>query len=96
MEDDIKYATISETKRKRLVADALELAEKKIKDGTASSQILTTIIKMGTEDAKLERIKKEYEIELLRAKTQSINAASKKDEQYEEVIAAMKEYGGAL
>lgn len=96
MDDEIRQATITETKRKRLVADALELAEKKIKDGTASSQILTTIIKMGTEDAKLERIKKEYEIELLRAKTQSINAASKKDEQYEEVIAAMKEYGGAL
>lgn len=96
MEEEIRQATISETRRKKLVADALALAEKKIQDGTASSQILTTIIKMGTEDAKLERIKKEYEIELLRAKTQSINAASKKDEQYEEVIAAMKEYGGAL
>lgn len=96
MEDEIRQAVLSETKRKQLVADALSLAEKKIRDGTASSQILTTIIKMGTEDAKLERIKKEYEIELLRAKAQSINAASKKDEQYEEVIAAMKEYGGAL
>lgn len=96
MEDEIRQATITEPRRKKLVADALALAEKKIQDGTASSQILTTIIKMGTEDAKLERIKKEYEIELLRAKTQSITAASKKDEQYEEVIAAMKEYGGAL
>lgn len=96
MDEEIRQATISESRRKKLVADALTLAEKKIQDGTASSQILTTIIKMGTEDAKLERIKKEYEIELLRAKTQSINAASKKDEQYEEVIAAMKEYGGAL
>lgn len=86
----------TETKKKQLVASALEEVSKRIQDGTVSSQLLTEVLKWGTEDRKLETMKKQYEIELLKAKTQSIKDNSQSAEAYQEVIDAMKLYGGTL
>lgn len=88
--------SFSETKKKQLVVSALEEVSKRIENGTVSSQLLTEVLRWGTENNKLEAIKKQLEIELMRAKTDSIKNSSQSAEDYQKVIEMMKVYRGEL
>lgn len=88
--------SFSETKKKQLVVSALEEVSKRITNGTVSSQLLTEVLRWGTEDRKLESAKKQLEIELLRAKTDSINNNSQSAVDYQEVMKMMKTYRGDI
>lgn len=88
--------SFSETKKKQLVVSALEEVSKRIANGTVSSQLLTEVLRWGTEDRKLESAKKQLEIELLRAKTDSINNNSQSAVDYQEVMKMMKTYRGDI
>lgn len=83
-----------ESREQQLIAKAVNLAEKQIDEGTASSQVITHFLKLGTEKAKLEVAKLEHENELLKAKTESLQSAKRMEELYEQAINAMRGYGG--
>lgn len=83
-----------EHRQNQLVAKAMNLAEKQLDNGTASSQVITQFLKYGTINAQLEREKLIYENELLRAKREQIDSQKKSEEAYKEVINALKIYGG--
>ena len=87
-------ALTPEAREQQLIAKATNLAEKQLDEGTASSQVITHFLKLGTEKARLERQKLEHETELLKAKTQSIQAAKDFGEAYERAIKAMQFYSG--
>lgn len=87
-------ARSDEAREKRLVSMAMDEAERQIKAGTASSQILTHFLKLGTEQAKLERVKLEHENQLLIAKTEALQSQKRVDELYAQAIDAMKSYSG--
>ena len=55
-----------------MIALAVDLAEKQLMEGTASSQVITHFLKLGSSKAELEREKLAMENELIRAKTESI------------------------
>lgn len=83
-----------EARENQMISLAMDLAEQKLRDGTASSQLISHYLKLGTEKEKLERQKLEEENKLLVAKTESLKAQKRVDELYSEAIEAMKKYSG--
>lgn len=84
-----------ESKNNELIALATALAERQIREGTASSQVICHYLKMGTEKERLERVKLEEENKLLRAKTASIESSQRTEELFREAIEAMSRYKGS-
>lgn len=73
---------------------ATELAEKQLRDGTASSQVIVHYLKLCTQREKLERLKLERENELLAAKTKAVDSAAEEKAMYEAAVRAMCQYQG--
>lgn len=87
-------AFTTEGREGQLISKAINLAEKKLDDGTASDGLIVHYLKLGTVKSELEREKLRHETELLRAKTEAMESAKKSEQIYEEVLAAMKTYSG--
>ncbi len=78
----------------RMINLAVNLAEQQLRDGTASSQVITHYLKLGSSRERREQEKLEEENKLLRAKTQSLESAKHVEELYAEAIKSMKRYSG--
>lgn len=83
-----------EAREQQLVASAVDLAEKKILDGTASSQIIVHYLKLGSTSEKLNQEILKKQKELLTAKTDSIKAEAESKELYQQALDAMRKYSG--
>lgn len=89
------YKSMSpEDREKQIISKAVNLAEQKIEDGTASSQIICHYLKLATEEARLDNKKREKEIELLEAKKDSIETEQKREEIFKEALDAFTSYAG--
>lgn len=84
-----------EDREDQLVLLAVNLAEQKLLDGTASNSLINHYLSLGSTKAKLEREKLAKENELLRARTNQIRAEESSEALYKEVIRAMTDYGGS-
>lgn len=73
---------------------AYKLIEKKLKDGTASSQILCMLVGMNTEKTKLENEKLRSDLEVAQAKIKAMEKQSSSDELMEKALSAFKSYAG--
>ena len=71
---------------------ALNLAEKQILEGTASSQVITYFLKAISEKERLENERLVEENKKLRAQTEAIEAAKKSEELFAEAMRAFKGY----
>ena len=71
---------------------AVKCAEQQLKDGTASSQIITHYLKLATVERDLELEKLRNENALLEAKTKSLESSKHIEQLYAEAMAAMKSY----
>lgn len=87
-----KPAPTPEARENQMIALATSLAEQQLLDGTASSQVITHYLKLGTMKEKLEREKLEEENKLLRAKTEALQSSKKVEELYLDALNAMKGY----
>ena len=87
-------ALTPESRENQLISLAVDLAEKQLQEGTASSQVIAHFLKLGSSRANLEREKLERENELLRAKTESIESSKDMIEMYNNAIKAMQRYSG--
>lgn len=83
-----------EARENQLISLAVDLAEKQLRDGTASSQVITHFLKLGTTKAELEKEKLKNENILIEAKTKAIESDEKTKVDYEKVIKAMQKYSG--
>lgn len=83
-----------EEAEKRAIGLATQLALQQLQDGTASSQIITHFLKLGSLREQAELEKTMHEIELLKAKKKSIESAEEQDKKYQEVIKAIASYSG--
>ena len=77
-----------------MISLAIDLAEKQLSEGTASSQVITHYLKLGSTKERLEKEKLEKENELLKARTESLQSAKRVEELYKEALNAMKRYSG--
>lgn len=89
-----KPAMTPETRESQLTSLAYDVAEQRMRDGTASSQEICYFLKQGGQQAKLEREKMIEENKLLRAKTEMLQAQKKSEEMFKEAIQAMGIYNG--
>lgn len=83
-----------DARESQLVSLATDLAEKQLIEGTASAQVITHYLKLGTTLAQLEKEKLERENELLKAKVKALESAERVEALYENALNAMKIYSG--
>lgn len=87
-------ATTPEGRENQMIALAVDLAEKQLEEGTASAQVITHYLKLGTTRERLEQKKLSLESELLVAKKEAIESAARVEELYLNALNAMRSYGG--
>lgn len=87
-------ASTPEARENQMIALAVDLAEQQLREGTASSQVITHFLKLGSTKNELEKEKIRKETELLNAKAMSFESAKKIEELYINALNAMKSYRG--
>ena len=87
-------ALTPEGRENQMISLAIDLAEQQLREGTASSQVITHYLKLGTERERLERERLAEENRLLKAKTKAIENAEEVKLLYEQALKAMRNYGG--
>lgn len=87
-------AMTPEARENQLIGYAVDLAEKQLREGTASSQVIAHYLKLGSTKERLEREKAEEEVKLLRARTEAIQSQKAIEELYKSALDAMRSYGG--
>lgn len=85
-------AITPEGREDQMIAYAVNLAEEQLRNGTASSQVITHYLKLGSMKERQERQKLEEEIKLLKAKTEAIKSEQERNELYSQVIEAIRAY----
>lgn len=90
----MRPATSPEARENQLISLAVDLAEKQLIEGTASSQVITHYLKLGSTKEKIEREILEKQKELIEAKTENLQSAKRIEELYTNAINAMKNYSG--
>lgn len=87
-------ATTEEGRENQLVTLAIDLVEKQLLDGTASSQVITHYLKLGSTREKKEQERLDRENQLLLAKVEAIESGKRVEELYADALQAMKSYRG--
>ena len=87
-------ATTPEARENELVSLAYDVAEEQMRNGTASSQVITQFLKLGSSREKLEQERLRHENELSVVKRQAIESQQRVEEMYSQALSAMREYSG--
>lgn len=90
----MRPALTPEARESQMISLAMDLAEQQLRDGTASSQLITEFVKRGSTKARLEQEILEEQKELIEAKTQSLQSAQRIEELYANALDAMRNYSG--
>lgn len=90
----IRPAATLEGRENQLIQEAINLAERQIRQGTASSQVMTHFLKLGSTKEKLEKEKLIEENKHLRAKTESLMSVKRTEELIANALSAMQTYTG--
>jgi len=83
-----------EARENQLIALAVDLAEQQLRDGTASSQVITHYLKLGSTKEKLEKEIMAKQAQLLDAKTEALKSAKHIEELYADAMKAFRGYSG--
>ena len=83
-----------EARENQLISLAVDLAERQLADGTASSQVITHYLKKGSTKERIEKEILEEQKKLYAAKTKALEAAPVMEQMYKDAISAMRAYGG--
>lgn len=89
-------ALTPEARENQLIASAVNLAEKQLLEGTASSQVIVHYLRLAAakEKSRLELEILEKQKELISAKTEALQSAKRVEELYEDAMNAMRKYKG--
>jgi hypothetical protein len=87
-------ATTPESRENQLISLAVDRAQRQLEDGTASAQVITHYLKLGSSREKLEQERLAQEVSLLQAKRENMASAARVEELYGAAIDAMRAYAG--
>jgi EAL domain-containing protein (putative c-di-GMP-specific phosphodiesterase class I) len=90
----MRPAMTPEARENQLVSLAVDLAEKQLMEGTASAQVITHYLKLGSSKERIEQEILEKQKDLIDAKTQALRSAQRIEELYTDALAAMQRYSG--
>lgn len=82
------------TRENQLISFAIDLAEEQLRNGTASSQVITHFLKLGSSREKLEQEIMEKNKELIDAKKDNLRSIKEGEERYRLALEAMRSYSG--
>lgn len=88
-------ARTPEARENQMIALAVDLAEKQLLEGTASSQVITHYLKLGSTKERIEKEILEKQKELIVAKTENLQSQKKVEELYANALSAMRSYQGS-
>ena len=83
-----------EARENRCVSMAYDMAEEQLENRTASSQVITHFLKLGTAKAQLELVREQKEIELIKAKADALSSAKRLEGLFDDALNAFKVYSG--
>lgn len=84
----------AEAREQMLKGLAMDLAEKQLRDGTATSQLTTTVLKMASVREELELEKLRNENKMLEAKAEALAGQAAAQAMYEDALKAFRTYSG--
>jgi hypothetical protein len=87
-------ASTPEGQENKLISLAFDVAEKQLREGSISSQVLTHFLKLGSIRGQAELEKLRAENILLEAKAESMASATRTEELISEALKAMRSYQG--
>lgn len=87
-------ATTPEGRENQMIALAVDLAERQLAEGTASSQVISHYLKLGSSRERLEQERIARENDLLLARSEAMESAKRVEELYETALNAMRSYAG--
>lgn len=91
-----RRAETPEARENEMIALAMDCAEKQLREGKASSQVICHFLKIGTAKYQYELEKLQSDNQLAQAKTEQIEAEKKNSELYAKAIEAMGLYSGRM
>ena len=89
-----RSSTTPEARESRMVSLAETLAERQLEDGTASAQVITHYLKLGSTRERLEQARLEAEVQLQKAKVDQISNGSRMESLLVEAMRAFTGYQG--
>ena len=89
-----RKALSPDARENQLIALAMDTAEERMLNGTASSQEIVHFLKLGSSLVKLQKAEIRERIELDKSKVKAIESSEEYKKLYESAIEAMKSYGG--
>lgn len=89
-----RTAVTDEGRENQMVSAAIDLAEKQLVEGTASAQVITHYLKLGSTREKLEQERLKRENLLLDSKVEQMASAGRVEELYGKALDAMRTYAG--
>lgn len=87
-------ASTPDGRENQLSSLAYDLAEQQLRDGSASSQVITHFLKASSSRDQLEKARLEGEIALQAKKIEAMESAQRVEALYAEAIGAMRRYAG--
>lgn len=87
-------ARTPEQREKQLISLAVGLAERQLRDGSASSQVITHFLKLATTKEKLENEKLRADLDVARAKIKQIESGEEMKTLFKDALDAMRKYSG--
>lgn len=94
MERKTRRGLSVEARENQLISLAVDLAEKQLAEGTASSQVITHYLKLGSTRERLEKERLEHENALIRAKIEAVQSSKRIEELYADAMRAFSTYRG--
>lgn len=77
-----------------MISLAFDAAEKQIREGTASSQLLTHFVKLGSMREDVEKQRLEAEVKLLHKKIETMESSVRVEALMDEALKAFRGYSG--
>lgn len=90
----MRPALTPEARENQLISLAVDLAEQQLREGTASSQVITHYLKLGSMRERLEQERLRKEISQIEAKTKALGDSEESKQMYEQALKAMRKYSG--
>lgn len=90
----MRPALTPEARENQMISLAVDLAEQQLRDGTASSQVITHFLKLGSTKERIEKEILEKQKSLIDAKTKTLQSTEKMEALYEKALSAFRGYSG--
>lgn len=87
-------ATTPEARENQLIAKAVDLAAKQLEDGTASAQVITHYLKLGSSREQLEKERIAMDVELMKAKKEGMESMVRTEALMKDALSAFRSYAG--